>query len=132
MQWLPISLVCIYCEDIIPYFITWHVALYMLDTPMVSGPSKDVATALGMVPMSRCVNAYIHVIENEALNGKTNKAKGVKKTHDGRCVGDVITVTAQGMRVEPRYSDPLYEKLDELCSHRKAFILDEIKRRFNV
>ena len=47
-------------------------------------------------------------------------------------IGDVITVTAQGMRIEPRYSDPLYEKLDELCSHRKTFILDEIKRRFNV
>lgn len=42
----------------------------MLDTPMVSGPSKDVATALGMVPMSRCVSAYMHVIEDETLNGK--------------------------------------------------------------
>ncbi|KAJ8664022.1 hypothetical protein O0I10_000300 [Lichtheimia ornata] len=90
------------------------VAPHFVDTPMVSGPSKDVATALGMVPMSRCVSAYMHVIEDETLNG------------------DVITVTAQGMRIEPRYSDPIYEKLDELCSHRKAFILDEIKRRFHV
>lgn len=56
-----------------------------------------------------------------------------KETHGyDDVVGDVITVTAQGMRIEPRYSDPIYEKLDELCSHRKAFILDEIKRRFHV
>ncbi|CDH50541.1 predicted protein [Lichtheimia corymbifera JMRC:FSU:9682] len=56
------------------------VAPHFVDTPMVSGPSKDVATALGMVPMSRCVSAYMHVIEDETLNGKAGKQAKVSTT----------------------------------------------------
>lgn len=56
-----------------------HMICYV-DTPMVSGPSKDVATALGMVPMSRCVSAYMHVIEDETLNGKAGKQAKVSTT----------------------------------------------------
>ena len=36
---------------------------------MVTGPSKRVALALGMVSMSRCIEAYIRLIEDDSLDG---------------------------------------------------------------
>lgn len=45
------------------------VSVFVLDTPMVQGPSRSVAGALGMVPMSLCMEAYIKAIEDTSLNG---------------------------------------------------------------
>ncbi|KAI9492384.1 hypothetical protein BDB00DRAFT_939702 [Zychaea mexicana] len=76
-------------------------APHFVDTPMVTGPSKQVASALGMVSMSRCIDAYIRVIEDDSLDG------------------DVMVITAEKTFVEKRYQDPTFEKLDQLCSERK-------------
>ncbi|KAF7730100.1 hypothetical protein EC973_003046 [Apophysomyces ossiformis] len=65
-----------------------------------------------MVPMSRCVDAYIQVIEDDTLNG------------------DIITVSAEKSAIEPRYQDPVHELLDDLCQERKEGILNKIIEHF--
>ncbi|KAG0164197.1 hypothetical protein DFQ30_010309 [Apophysomyces sp. BC1015] len=82
------------------------------ETPLVPSESKRVANALGLVPMSRCVDAYLRIIEDETLNG------------------DIITVSAERSAIEPRYQDPVHELLDDLCQERKRGTLNEIFEHF--
>ncbi|KAI9255707.1 hypothetical protein BDA99DRAFT_517445 [Phascolomyces articulosus] len=88
------------------------VAPHFVDTPMVTGPSKAVAKALGMVPMSRCIDAYIQLIENDLLEG------------------DVLVVTSEKTYIEQRYPDSTSERLDHLCSERKRQFREQIHEYF--
>ncbi|ORZ01094.1 hypothetical protein BCR43DRAFT_469545 [Syncephalastrum racemosum] len=83
------------------------VAPHFVDTPMVSGQSRKVASALGMVPMTRCIEAYMQAIQDKTLNG------------------DILTV-ADKIIIEPRYTAPYYEHLDDLCYERKQGVLDQL------
>ncbi|KAG2226192.1 hypothetical protein INT45_003337 [Circinella minor] len=86
------------------------VAPHFVDTPMVTGPSKTVAMALGMVPMSRCIEAYMRLIEDDSLDG------------------DVVVVTSEKTYIEQRYPDSTSEKLDQLCSERKLQYREQINK----
>ncbi|KAI7859800.1 hypothetical protein BDC45DRAFT_161862 [Circinella umbellata] len=86
------------------------VAPHFVDTPMVTGPSKRVALALGMVSMSRCIEAYIRLIEDDSLDG------------------DVVVVTSEKTYVEQRYPDSTSENLDQLCSERKLQYREQINK----
>ncbi|KAL1932528.1 hypothetical protein VTP01DRAFT_8206 [Rhizomucor pusillus] len=89
------------------------VAPHFVDTPMIQGAARNVAGALGMVPMSFCVEAYIRAIQETSLNG------------------DVLTVMADGITVESRFSDTVHARLDDLCVDRKKAALEKIIEHFS-
>ncbi|KAI8376539.1 uncharacterized protein BYT42DRAFT_574964 [Radiomyces spectabilis] len=89
------------------------IAPHFVETPMIVGKSKQIANALGTVPMGRCLDAYFRAVFDPQLNG------------------DIITVTSESTFVEPRYTDPIQEKLDSLCHDRKKTALDEIMQFFS-
>ena len=108
---------------------------------MVTGPSKTVAMALGMVPMSRCIEAYIRLIEDDSLDGMyiltiiiafyflLNSTNNNIKKCTIYLVGDVVVVTSEKTYIEQRYPDSTSEKLDQLCSDRKHQYREQINEQ---
>ncbi|KAL9556952.1 hypothetical protein PS6_002066 [Mucor atramentarius] len=83
-------------------------------TPLLPGESIKVASAFGMVPMKSCIDAYLYAIADDSLNG------------------DIINVSPYGRSIEPRFSDPVIEQLDSMCSKRREDILGTILAHFQA
>ncbi|KAG2190518.1 hypothetical protein INT46_009584 [Mucor plumbeus] len=86
----------------------------LLQTPLLPGESVKVASAFGMVPMKSCIDAYLYAIADDSLNG------------------DIINVSPYGRTVEPRFSDPVIERLDFMCNKRREEVLGAIMNHFQA
>lgn len=106
-----------------------------IDTPMIQGAARNVAGALGMVPMSFCVEAYIRAIQETSLNGANIYINAYSNltflTVFFSSLGDVLTVMADGITVESRFSDTVHARLDDLCVDRKKAALEKIFEHFS-
>ncbi|KAL7321052.1 hypothetical protein PS15m_000872 [Mucor circinelloides] len=90
------------------------IAPHFIETPLLPGESIKVASAFGMVPMKSCIDAYLYAIADDSLNG------------------DIINVSPYGRSIEPRFSDPVIEQLDSMCSKRREDILGTILAHFQA
>jgi hypothetical protein len=46
--------------------------------------------------------------------------------------GDIINVSPYGRTVEPRFSDPVIERLDFMCNKRREEVLGAIMNHFQA
>ncbi|KAI8069175.1 hypothetical protein BC940DRAFT_352989 [Gongronella butleri] len=91
------------------------VAPSFIETSMLPKASKTTASAVGYIPMSICIDAYMRLINDDSLNG------------------DVLSITTgQGTLLEPKNVDEFEVKLADLSSKRRDMRLDEVKAYFEV
>lgn len=92
-----------------------------------------MASAFGMVPMKSCIDAYLYAIADDSLNGNYfANHTNIVCSYLSAITGDIINVSPYGRSIEPRFSDPIIEQLDSMCSKRREDILGTILAHFQA
>ncbi|KAI8991179.1 hypothetical protein BDF20DRAFT_908997 [Mycotypha africana] len=79
------------------------IAPHFVETALVPKESIKAVQTFGMVSLKSCIEAFLYVIADESLNGRS---------------------------VEPRFYDPVVEQLDYMCQKRKEDVLNLILKHF--